>query len=349
MNSIPGKIEPKLFDESIQGKYGFDRKAVLVGPQFGVDVSIIELQEGMAMAIASDPLSYIPSIGIQESAWLSVHLIANDIATTGHAPMYGQFVLNLPSTMSPQDFREYWEYIHKYCAEIGVSITGGHTGFYSGNQSTITGGGTMITVAPRLSILTSTSAGPGDVILVTKTCALSSTAILAMSFPETVITKAGMETYQRACESFYNTSSLRDGLVARANENHGVTAMHDVTEGGVLGAIYEMITAAGQGARIYNDQLPVNEIQQAISKIFDLDPRMIIGAGSMIITVKAQNAENVITRLTSENIPCVAVGEVCPRERGIKIIENEHERVLSYSNRDPYWKAFSMALKQGWK
>ena len=113
MNTIPGKIESKLFDESIQGKYGFDRKAVLVGPQFGVDVSIVDLQGGMAMAIASDPLSYIPSLGLQESAWLSVHLIANDIATTGHAPMYGQFVLNLPSTMSPQDFREYWEFIHK--------------------------------------------------------------------------------------------------------------------------------------------------------------------------------------------------------------------------------------------
>src|SRR5690606_41017577 len=79
---------------------GFPRPNVLCGPRYGVDCALVELDGGKAMALASDPLSYIPSIGIKESAFLSIHLTANDIATTGFSPQYGQFVLNLPVHVS---------------------------------------------------------------------------------------------------------------------------------------------------------------------------------------------------------------------------------------------------------
>src|SRR5699024_11918658 len=57
------------------------------------------------------------SLGLKESAWLTVHLMANDIATTGFAPEYVQFVLNLPSDFSTQLFKEYWQYVHQFCKE----------------------------------------------------------------------------------------------------------------------------------------------------------------------------------------------------------------------------------------
>src|SRR3546814_13943108 len=98
--------------------------------------------------------------------------MANDMATTGHAPMYGQFVLNLPETLSEADFKQYWGYIHSFCAAIGVAITGGHTGFVAHQHSTISGGGTLVTVAPQNTVLTAVAARPDDVILVTKYCAL---------------------------------------------------------------------------------------------------------------------------------------------------------------------------------
>lgn len=245
MSEKLGKIEHRLFEQLIYNKCGYQRKEVIAGAQFGVDVSVIDLHDGMAMALTSDPLSLIPSLGLQESAWLSVHLMANDMATTGYPPMYGQFVLNLPSSFSKSDFKIYWEYIHKFCAEIKVAITGGHTGFIEGQNSTIAGGGTLVAVAPKNKILISKSAKSGNAILVTKSCAISSAAILAMSFPKTVKNKAGVEIYQHACNSFYHTSSLKDALIAigKNNEYTEITAMHDVTEGGVLGAIYELAVA----------------------------------------------------------------------------------------------------------
>lgn len=351
MNEKLGKIEGHLFEEFIYHKCGHQRSEIVAGAAFGVDVSVVDLQGGMAMALTSDPLSLIPSLGLQESAWLSVHLMANDMATTGFAPMYGQFVLNLPSTFKKNDFRIYWEYMHKFCSEIKIAITGGHTGFIEGQNSTIAGGGTLITIAPKEKVLVSKSAKSGDAILVTKSCAISSAAILAMSFPETVKNKAGIEIYQKACDSFYHTSSLQDALIAVGENNHHreITAMHDVTEGGVLGAIYELTVASGNGAIVYHDKLPVADVQAAVCKIFDIDPRYCIGAGSMIITCNKENVDAVIERLAKSNIPCTRVGELCDRENGITLMERDKKSDLKYLEEDPYWSAFFKALKGGLK
>lgn len=344
-----GKIGHNFFDQFIQNKCGRLRQEVSVGPGFGVDVSIIDLHGGEAIAIASDPLSIIPSLGLKESAWLSVQLTANDIATTGFAPMYGQFVLNLDSKFSKKDFQVYWDYIHQFSSDMGMSITGGHTGFIEGQNSTIAGGGTFLTVAPKNQLLTSRLARPGNAILVTKSCAVSSSSILAMSFPKIVKEKAGTENYHMACESFYDISILKDALTAVDNHHGEVVAMHDVTEGGVLGAIYELTTASGNGAVVYNEKLPINEAQIAVCKVFSLDPRYCIGAGSMIITCEKESVQKIISRLRSENINCVEVGEITEKDKGIKLINNGKSIDMDHREKDPYWEAFYKAFNLGWK
>lgn len=351
MDKQLGKIDQKAAEEIIFKNCGFRRQEVSTGPGFGVDVSLVDLPGGLALASTSDPLSLVPSLGLKESAWLSVHLMANDMATTGFAPMYGQLVLNLPSGFSTEDFHSYWNYIHLFCKEIGVAITGGHTGFTEGQNSTIAGGGTFFAVAAKDEILTSRKAKVSDVILVTKRCALSSSAILCKSFPETVIKNLGQEVYEQGCSSFYETSSLRDGILAAGKkEKHAeVTAMHDVTEGGVLGAIYELVTAAGKGALIHNEKLPLGKVQQQICELFSIDPRYSIGAGSMIITCEKGKEKLVVQRLQQENIACCAVGEVVEKDQGIKIKEGTDLTDLAYPDEDPYWAAFFEAFNMGLK
>ena len=351
MSDKLGKIDPHLFQKFISNKCGFSREEVSTGPGFGVDVSIVDLPQGMAMAMTSDPLTLLPSLGLEESAWLSVQLMANDMATTGYAPMYGQFVLNLPSSFSKSDFEVYWNYIHRFCSRIGIAITGGHTGFVEGQNSTMAGGGTFITIGPKDNMLVSKKAQPGDTILVTKSCAISSAAILAMCFPESVKNKLGAEIQEQASASFYDTSSLQDALAAvgKNREHRDVTAMHDVTEGGVLGAIFELVTASDNGALIYNDKLPIGDVQNEVCGLFSLDPRNCIGAGSMVITCKKGSARDVILRLEKENIVCTEVGEIVERDKGIKLMTNDEAKSLGYNENDPYWAAFFKALNSGWK
>ncbi|RYM33070.1 AIR synthase [Brumimicrobium glaciale] len=348
-NNLSGKITSSAFKELLLPKTGHQRDEVLVGPNFGVDNSVIDLGNNLGMAISSDPLSLIPTIGTKASAWMSVHLLANDMATTGFSPMYAQFVLNLPSNISLSTFKEYWNYIHFYCKEIGVSITGGHTGRLEGQNSVISGGGTMFLTAPLDRIITSNGAKPGDVIIVTKESALNSSSILAMSFPETIKKNLGLKVYQQACENFYHTSSLKEALLAAEllESNFELNAMHDVTEGGVLGAIYEMAYASNCGFEVYNNSIPTGDSQTKIMDLFEIDHRFCIGAGAMIMSVKKGNEKCLINHLESNSIKATVVGEFTINEH--RIIENGIDKEFVFDGIDPYWQAYFKAVKDGIK
>ena len=346
-----GKISNDDFEKIILQNCGYERKEVQCGPAFGVDVSVINLPGGLAMALTSDPLSLIPALGLQESAWLSVHLMVNDMGTTGFAPMYAQMVLNLPTSISDADFNTYWSFVHQYCKQIGVAITGGHTGRIAGQNSSIAGGGTMLLTAPAESILLSCKAQQGDLIVVTKSCALSATAILAMSFPQTVINKIGRESHTHACSLFYQTSSLSEALLANAgNKECGVTAMHDVTEGGVLGSVYEMAVASGNGVKVNNSLIPISNTANEVCDLFGIDPRFSIGAGSMVMAVKKTQANDVLKILHGKGIDATIIGQFTAKEDGYKLIDEEGtESGLPYFAKDAYWEAFFNAQKRGWK
>lgn len=346
-----GKIDSLNLRDILLPRLGKTRKEVRTGPGYGIDTSVIDLENNLGLAVSSDPLSLIPSLGLKESAWLSVHLLVNDMATTGFAPQFAQFVFNLPEGFSKNDFEMYWDYIHRFCEETGVAITGGHTGQIEGQKSTIPGGGTMFLTAPLNEIITSDGAEPGDIIIVTKETALNSTAILAMSFPETVKNKLGEEVYKTACENFYRTSSLPDAMAAtQILENKTeLKAMHDVTEGGVLGAIAEMAEASGCGFSVYDSKLPVGTAPKQIAELFQIDHRLCVGAGSMIMAVKAGCEHNLIDHLESKSISATVVGQMTDESSGRKIIENGEMKEFLFDGNDPYWAAFFKAMKEGWK
>lgn len=346
-----GKIGLDPFRQLLLPYRGKKREEVIKGPAFGVDTAVIDLGNNLGLAVSSDPLSLITSLGLRESAWLSVQLLVNDMATTGFPPQYAQFVLNLSPDITRDQFREYWKYIHHFCEEAGVAITGGHTGQIPGQNSTIPGGGTMFLKAPLDQIITSDGAEPGDIIVVTKETALNSTAILAMSFPETVKKNLGSEIHEKACDNFYRTSSLCDAIEAAKAliPKKELKAMHDVTEGGVLGAISEMAEASGCGFQVEDDKIPSSEAPRRIAQLFNFDHRLSVGAGSMIMAVKPGTEQKLIRHLNHHSIPAAAVGRMTDPVAGRKIVENGKVKMVDFNGVDPYWNAFYKALSAGWK
>ncbi len=343
-----GKLSAGLCAQSFLTQTGARRPEVKVGPSYGVDVAIVQLPGGLGMALTSDPLSLIPTLGLQESAWLSVHLMANDMATTGHAPHYAQFVLNLPVELSDQDYRTYWHYIDHYCAEIGVAITGGHSGKIAGQHSTIAGGGTMVTVAPLDSFLTSNQAQQDNLLLVAGEAAIVSTAILSRSFPATVQNRVGNEIWQSGCDLFYKTSSLQSALTAVGTDRQ-VTAMHDVTEGGIIGAIHEMAVASGKGVLVDRTAIPVGLPQQKIMESFHLDPLYTIGAGATLMAVEKNAADDVLKRLHQAGIAAAVAGSFTDSSQGQFFLENGKKTPLTVPAADPYWAAFFEAFDRGFR
>ena len=96
-----------------------------------------------------------------------------------------------------------------------------------------------------------------------------------------------------------------------------VSAMHDVTEGGILGAVAEICINANVGATVYEKLMPVNEITKKVCASLKVDALRLISSGSMlIVTSDERKVENI---LSIHGIKVTCIGQVTEKE--IKLIK----------------------------
>src|SRR5713226_8396205 len=207
-----GKPNAQYMSQTVYRLKGKRRSEVLQGPQHGLDVSVVRLGQGRVMVATSDPLSYIPQLGPEGSAWLSIHLLASDLTTSGFVPTYGLFDFNLPPTMEYSQFAMFWKSFHNECKRLGVSIIGGHTGKYPGINYSVIGGGVLMAIGSEDMYLTSSMAHPGDEIILTKGAAIETTAVLTRTFPKTVRKALGSKLFANAWNYLGKASTVRDAL-----------------------------------------------------------------------------------------------------------------------------------------
>jgi len=323
---------------------------VLVGPAFGVDNAVVQLGNRRVLVATTDPLSYIPALGPRDSAWLSVHLLASDLATSGFSPQYGLFDLNLPPTLSDSNFSKYWLSFHKECERLGLSIIGGHTGRYQGVDFTIVGGGFFMATGPEDRYLTSSMARNGDDVMLTKGAAIETTAVLTHTFPRMVKKALGTRLFDKAWNYLYKVSTVEDALTAASVgvRRHGVTAMHDATEGGVIAGIIELTMASNLGLVLDLEEIEVSEETRGLCELFKIDPMVSLSEGSLIIASRPSKTDKVLAKLSSRGIPASIVGKLTSRFRGCRAVTRKGVHNLRYPTADPYWKAYAKARQKHW-
>jgi hydrogenase maturation factor len=345
-----GKAGQSVLESVVYRSLGASSSRLAVGPAFGLDNSIVRLGHGRVLVATSDPLSYIPSLGPEASAWLSVHLLASDLTTSGFSPQFGLFDFNLPPTLSDPSFAKYWRSFHQECKKLGLSIIGGHTGRYPGIDYTIVGGGVVMAIGPKDHYLTSSMAHNGDDVVLTKGAAIETTAVLTRTFPHRVRKTLGSTLFDKAWNYLYKVTTVEDALAASSIgvRHRGVTAMHDATEGGVTAGLIELTTASSLGLNVDLEQIHVSAETQQLCGLFRIDPLVSLSEGSLVIASRPTKTEEVRAKLSSRGISSTIVGSLTSRFRGCRATTSKGTRSLGYPDVDPYWKAYSKAIKQGW-
>jgi len=346
-----GKFPLDLMEKIVYPKLGIKSPHVLVGPGHGHDNAVVRVGCGQVLVVSADPLSVIPSLGLRDSAWLSVHLLASDLSTCGFPPRFMVVNFSLPPQMKDEEFEAYWDAFDKECKRLDVAILGGHTGRYVGSDYTIIGGGVMMTLAPENRYLASNMAKPGDFVIMTKGVAVAATGILARTFPETIGKAYGSSFLKKAQSHFYQFSVVEDALTAASVglRDEGVTAMHDVTEGGLLGALYELSEAAKAGLDIELSNVIITEEAKLVCDLFHLDPYVTLSEGTLIVTVKPKKAREVLKALDSKRIKAEIIGKVMNQRHGRWVKKDGKREPLKKPQTDPYWEAYWKAHREGWK
>ena len=343
-----GKADERLLEKVVYRNLGETRESVLVGPRRGFDNAVIRIDERKVMIVTTDPVSIIPALGMEASAWLSVHLIASDYATSSAQPEYASFDFNLPVELRRGEAELYLSAVGAECKELGISIVGGHTGTYPGAQFTVVGGGTIFGFCGADDYVDPSMGRVGDVVLMTKGAAIETTATLANSFPSYTEARLGRTRARAARKYTYSCSVVKDALVAASVgiRSEGVTSMHDATEGGVLGAMHELALSSGHAILADPRGVHVPAEASLLCSAFGIDPLSSLSEGTLLITCRGERVAEVKKRLTRNGIPVFNVGEV--REgSGLWLLGPDGRKTPHRPVRDPFWAAYSRALKAG--
>lgn len=292
---------------------------VLVGPGIGEDAAVLDFGDA-CLVISTDPIT----LATEMPGWYAVHVNANDVAVRGARPRWFTAVLLLPEGGTDEGMvTAIFNQIYEACATLGCTLIGGHTEITAGLTHPIIAG-QMIGEVARDKLVTTAGARVGDVLLLTKGIALEGTAILArekaarlqeLGVTSDVITRAGNFIFDPGI------SVVREALAA--NGLVTVHSMHDPTEGGLATALAEMAEASGVGVRVEKDTLPLLPECEMICRALALDPLGTLASGSLLLAVSKADAERVIQELEREGIPCTKIGDIVPREEGLRLQTTE--------------------------
>ncbi len=344
MEKLPelGKIHPEFFNRVIYPRLGKSDRTVIVKPQHGVDFGVVDLGDKV-IVLSADPFYIAKELGIEKAAWFAVHILASDVAVSGIRPRYLAVDLNLPPEMTEDELTRMWATVDSECKKLGITVVTGHTARYAGCNYPMVGGATMFGIDKKEKLIIP-KINVGDAIIVSKGPAIETTGLMSAYFPRFLEEKYGKPFVKRAQDVYYQMSTVKDALVAASAG--GVTAMHDATECGVFGGLYEMATHSKVGMDIYKEKIILQDEVKKTCECFGIDPYIAISEGTLLAAVKNSRAKNVISALKDEGIPASIVGEAVPKGKGMHIFEKGKKHRLEHPRADPFWSKFEEYLKK---
>lgn len=324
-----GKVPESVLKRSIIKQIKTKRPEIITGAAVGEDCAAIRLEDGEVYVTSTDPITGTS----HEIGALAVHVTANDIASAGAEVIGVMLSVLLPDGTEEEELKSIMKQVEETCHELNIQTIGGHTEVTRVvNQPviTVTGIGKVL----RDKLVTTGGARPGDDVVVTKWIGLEGTSIIAREMKDVLLGRFNPSFVDKAADFIKYLSVVPDSAVA---VKHNVTAMHDVTEGGIFGALWEVAEASRTGLRIDLRSIPVRQETIEICEVFGINPYQLISSGSMLIT--SPNGHEIADELKEAGINAAVIGKVTEGNDRI-LINGEETRYLEPPRADELYRIY---------
>lgn len=322
-----GKISESVLKRSVLKQIKRRRNEVLVGPGVGEDCSVIKLNEDEVFVISTDPITGT----VKDIGKLAVHITANDISSNGAEIIGIMLSILLPQGTKESELKSMMQEIEMVCSSLNIEVLGGHTEVTEAvNQPiiTVTGVGKM----PKEYMIKTKGIKPEQEIVMTKWAGLEGTAIIASKKEEELKAKYTSEFISGAIHFIDHISVVKEAMIGR---RMGVTSMHDVTEGGIFGALWELGEASHVGMEVDLKKIPLRQETVEICEFYNLNPYQLISSGVMLMVTDKANA--LVEELKKNNIPAAVIGRILKGNDRVVINEDE-KRFLAPPKSDELYK-----------
>lgn len=300
IGKLPTELLRKLVFKNIKGR----NPHVILRPEVGEDCAGIRFGDYVCV-LSTDPIT-----GADKGAGtLAVHISCNDIASCGVKPVGILITLMVPADGTKEDIQRVMKEAGEAAEELGVEIIGGHT---------------EITVAVNKMVISTTAIGKGQIdkiittkgakvdddVVITKWAGLEGTSIIASDCEKELLHILDEEEIKEAQSFIKYISVVPEGVLAG---EYGVHSMHDVTEGGILGAAWEIAEISGTGMEIHINSIPVKQVTKKICDYYNINPYRLISSGSMMMTCK--DGQKLAELLGKNGIKAAVIGKIIQKDR----------------------------------
>ncbi len=322
-----GKINKVELEKIIEILKLDNRKDILQSAEVGVDCALIDFGEE-ACVLSCDPITAAK----ENIGKLAVHINCNDIATTGAEPIGLLVTILVPESVDIKLIQLIMKEMKEEAEKLNVQIIGGHTEVTSSVNSVVL----CVTAVGKIlkkEILNKYNIFEGFDIIVTKKLCIEGSYILVNDFRdecEKILSKIEIDNVN---DYINYISVVKDGIISKKN---GAYYMHDITEGGILGALCEMSMVLNLGFEVWCNLMPISNETRKLCYHFNLDPLRLISSGSMLIVAK--NGNDIKNALLEKNIDSTIIGKI--KNKGQSIWIDGVKNDVEYNEKDEIYKLF---------
>ncbi len=308
-----GKVPEAVLNRAVIKQLHYKRPEVILGPGVGEDCAALALEEDEILVLSTDPITGTT----KDIGNLAIQVTANDLASAGAEPIGVMVTILLPDGTKESVLKEIMEQLEVACQKAKIQILGGHTevtAVVNVPVVSVTG----VAKAKRGKLVTTAGARPGMDLIATKWVGIEGTSIIAKEHESKLKARFGDEFIESAKALDCYLSVVDEAAVA---VNFGVGSMHDVTEGGIYGALWEVAEASGVGLEVEVSAIPIKQETVEICEYIVINPYQLISSGTMLIA--AYNGQDLVKALQSEGIFSAVIGRVTEGKERVIIRSGE--------------------------
>lgn len=304
-----GKVSNQLLSDMVFSKIKYKHPDVLVGSGLSEDCSLIRFGEEICV-LSTDPITATT----ENIGRLSVLVSGNDVATKGVKPFAIMITLLAPPTATVEELRGVIDQVVEECNRQKIELIGGHTEVTDAVNRIVVSA-TSLGKGTAQEVVYDRPVQPGDRIILTKSAGCEGTVILYDTYPDKLHPLLNEEDHKQVDVLRHSLSVSEEGVIAA---RCGAAYMHDVTEGGVLGAVWETAGKFGLGVEIQELAIPLMPVTRKIASAFHMDPLKLISSGMMLIVVGEDKVTPLMNALQEAGISAALVGRLTERNLLLK-------------------------------
>lgn len=332
----PGKVPHGLLESHLERSRCNDQH-VVIGPGVGEDAAVLRTPPGRLIVVKSDAIT----LARKRLGWYLVHVNANDVAVMGGEPKWFLVTLLLPQGREAASlFEKTMGDIQDACAALGIVVVGGHSEVTVGIQRPMAVG-TLLGLVDERDLVDKRQIRPGDALYLAKGIAIEGTAALANDFAKNLMRSGVARSTIRRARCFLDVPGISVVPEARiARGVRGVVGLHDPTEGGLLGAVFELCHRANCGVVLELDAVPVYSETREICAGLGLDPFSLLASGALLVAARPYARDQLVSAFEAGRTPLCRIGTFLAKEDGLTVSSGGADRPLVPPERDELARAY---------